>query len=113
MKVYHNTTNLTGTLLADANRKALRQVDMVIGYYNRHKEGTAWDVYVHLLAAGSISNSTPLSSIRRSISDLKKSGHLEKTEELKPGGYGAAEHIYRLTTTWAPLPPDLTQGELF
>lgn len=37
----------------------------------------------------------PLTSIRRSMSNLAKAGKLEKMKETKEGAYGRPEHYYR------------------
>lgn len=102
MKVYHNTTNLTGNTLKECIRDALRQEDKVMQYFNQKIEATPWEVLYDLQAAGIIDDRVPIHSIRRAITNLKTAGRIYKTSEMKKGPLSKPEHIYRLTDTWAP-----------
>lgn len=103
MKVYHNTTNLTGNTLKECIRDALRQEDKVMQYFNRHTKATPSDVHGGLVKEGIINWNTPITSIRRAITNLMKDGRLKKTDEMKPGIFTKPEHFYILTDTWAPI----------
>jgi len=89
---YYNTTNLTGTELDDSHEKAQRQEYVVLGIFQRHKELTASDAWSYYTAR----KRAPLTSIRRSITNLTTDGHLKKTDRQKIGMYGKPEYIYEL-----------------
>ena len=91
---YYNTTNLTGTELDDSHEKSQRQEYIVLGIFQRHKELTASDAWSYYTAR----KRAPLTSIRRSITNLTTDGHLKKTDRQKIGMYGKPEYIYKLNT---------------
>lgn len=102
---FYNTTNLMGQTLRDATEEALTQEDKVQAFFNQHpkEKFLPSDVEYRLKQTGKISHSTPITSIRRAMSTLKKDGRLDKLTDtgIGPHGCGAAEHYYQLSA-WVP-----------
>lgn len=91
MKHFHNTTQETGEKLKDYTRKAVSQERYIHNLFIiADKPMTASQVYLQFSA------STPITSIRRAMSNLKEQGVLEKLEDKATGLYGHPEHYYRL-----------------
>lgn len=53
-------------------------------------------VYKYLLNTGKITHRVPITSIRRSISNLTKEGLLRKTSGTVKGSYGMREHLWTI-----------------
>ena len=103
---YYNTTHLTADQLRDAIASCNRQEIRVRQLYRQYGDMTpseCWDKYG--------SSFCPITSIRRTITDLTDKGLLHKTGKLKPGPYGKPEHVW---TTAAPSEElfDLTRKEM-
>lgn len=96
---FHNTISLNGNDLKQAEAKARTQEELVMDYFEIPRQSisgeTAEDVYDYLLARGWINYKTPLTSIRRAITNLCKQGKLEKLSDMKPGSMGKPIHVYR------------------
>lgn len=90
--MYHNTTNETERL-AEYDTKAKTQDEIVYELFKIHKELTPSQAYKLFR-----SDLTPLTSIRRSISNLTKEDRLERTEMKKDGIYGRKEYVWKLKT---------------
>jgi len=90
---YYNTTHLDGSELKEAHAKAETQEQMIKAIFQRHKELTASDAWSYYTAR----KRCPLTSIRRSITNLKADGYLIKTNRQKLGMYGKPEYIYKIT----------------
>lgn len=103
---YHNTNNLSGVDLQDAEEKTLNQEEKVQAFFNLHplRKFLPSDVEHWLKQKGKIPHSTPITSIRRAMSNLKKDGRLDKLPDTAIGAYGcgAYEHYYQLSQRWAP-----------
>jgi hypothetical protein len=54
-------------------------------------------IHSDLIGKGRIGAKTPLTSIRRSITNLTKHGLLERTNKKQIGAYGRSEFAWRLT----------------
>lgn len=89
---YYNTTNQAGDQLKEYQGKAGKQAQTILDYYARLKGNPASPSQCHEVLFDS---STPLTSIRRCISDLTEEGLLEKTETQVKGLYGRPEHLWR------------------
>jgi len=92
---FYNTTNETGQTLADATVKAKTQNELIIDFFKGGGRFTPWGVYAQLLALGRINNRVPITSIRRSISDLCKDGYLVKLNEKRREQLGVANYLYQ------------------
>lgn len=93
---YHNTTNLHGEEIKNAHVKAHTQKVKVLELYKSGKEYTASDIWIIL--CGPATN-TPITSIRRAITDLTNENKLVKTANMKIGMYSKPESFYKLNTS--------------
>lgn len=93
MRDYFNTTELSGEELKEKKIKAGTQSDKILKYFRKIKlPMTPSDVHMNLF-----DESTPITSIRRSISTLtNKHGLLSKTNDQKIGPYGSNEYFWEL-----------------
>ena len=90
---FHNTINLNGSSLDRAEDKARTQEERELAFFISHSGGlfTPFDVWgkVFLLHE-------PITSVRRAMTNLERSGYLEKTDIMKPGNYGKPNFCWRL-----------------
>jgi Fe2+ or Zn2+ uptake regulation protein len=95
MKHYHETTTLAPGQLEIFKAKAKSQTTMIKSLFQRHPEIdlTASQVWQYFKKEG---KEWPLTSVRRSLSNLQKAGFLVRIEDTRPGIYGAPEHYYRV-----------------
>ena len=87
---YFNTTSLRGAALAKAIASASNQDEAVMAMFRVYRSlspSMAWEIY---------GKRCPITSIRRSISELADSGALVKTGIQVPGIYKAVEHVWKL-----------------
>lgn len=94
---FFNTVKESGEQLTQSQQKAFNQNEVILGIYHRSatKTMTPSQVYQKYLDFTRLT-STPITSIRRAMSVLMKSGALIKTEHMNTGLYGKKEHYYRL-----------------
>ena len=89
---YYNTTNEEGKQVKLFNEKNETQDEVVIGIFQIQKRmlspSDVWKLYPLV--------DVPLTSIRRTISDLTKEGLLIKTPHKKDGIYGRPEYFWQL-----------------
>ena len=88
---YHNTTNLSGDDLKDSTKKAQTQNEAVMEIFRMNTSmspSQVWKCYGTVKA--------PLTSIRRSITNLTKDGYLKKTVIQRHGVFGKPEYVYTL-----------------
>ena len=89
--MYYNTTNQKGEVLNDLNVKTERQEVLIEHLYKRYfrlSPSQAWKLFNK--------PGTPITSIRRGITNLTSDGKLIKTNEKIKGLWGRDEHIYQL-----------------
>ena len=96
--MYYNTNHINGESLKNAHKNNATQTDIVLKYFEEHASETLSpsEVWDRLKSSHSISFNTPLTSIRRSISDLTSDGKLTKSDMMKDGPYGSPEHQWFL-----------------
>jgi hypothetical protein len=101
---YYNTTNLAGGALKKAKNKTLTQKERVLSIFQFRKladlkiglnrgllsPSQCWKIYQ--LEYGR----TPITSIRRSITDLTNDGYLEKTGFKSLGEFGRPEYNWQI-----------------
>ena len=92
---YYNTTNESGQTLAESKAKAKSQNELIIDFFKGGAKFTPWVVYNQLIALGRINRKTPITSIRRSITDLCKSGYLVKLDEKRKEVLGKSNYFYQ------------------
>lgn len=87
---FHNTNNETGAVLERSEAKVRTQEDRILDHFRRGGEHTPDEVWGHLFK-----NGTPLTSVRRAITNLTNDGYLEKTERQRIGMYGKQVYTWR------------------
>ena len=102
MKAYHNTTNEVGATLAQSTSKALTQDECVLAYFKEYDNlgATPERVLRHFQIMEKLSENrwskTPITSMRRSFSNLKQRGLIYKTDLMIMGDYGKEIHVWKL-----------------
>ena len=89
--MYFNTTNLSGQMLLDFENKADNQEERILAIFkasNLLTPSQVWNAYGN--------KQTPITSIRRGITNLSNDGKLIKTTNKKIGMYGRPESVYQL-----------------
>jgi len=91
---YYNTTGLSGEELQKSISKAVTQDDRVMYIMKKNDRpmsaSTIWGKY-----RANFGN-CPLTSIRRSLSNLKQYGSIRWTGEYKKGIYGKPERLWEV-----------------
>lgn len=94
MENFYNTIGLTGRDLFKSEEKAKRQEDIILQVFAEDgEEMTPFEVSRELETQG---YEYPITSIRRSITNLTKSGKLEKTLVRRNGVYGQKNYTWRI-----------------
>jgi len=97
---YHKTVEITSKELENAEAKAKSQDAIVHEFYKCSNivgwKFTAEQVWKSLITVQLIHDKTPLSSIRRSCSNLAKKGLLKKLDDTVLGSLGSKVHFYKL-----------------
>ena len=100
--MYHNTTNENGATLQESRSKAKTQDQTVLEYFKNHDQlgVTPERCLRHFKIMEKLSESkwhnTPVTSIRRSFSNLKNQGLIKKTELTIEGDFGKNVHVWKL-----------------
>ena len=100
--MYYNTTKETGTTLEQSTSKARTQDEYVLAYFKKHDNlgVTPERVLRHFRIMEKLSESkwhnTPVTSIRRSFSNLKNQGLIQKTNLTIKGDFGKNVHVWKL-----------------
>lgn len=94
--VFYKTVNLPAPELKAARETNNVQNARVLSIFEKHPEGLT------PFEASGIYNGQhpeiPLTSVRRAVTDLEKSGRLEKTGAMRAGGYGKPNHVWKVKT---------------
>ena len=96
---YYNTTKQKGEQLKVAWKKTKSQDDKVMEYFCAHGNATPSEVWFHFIKHehhGEILNAVPITSIRRSITNLTSYNMLSKTDNKKEGVYGRPEYVWEI-----------------
>jgi len=106
---YHNTLGIHGADLSIAEERALSQEEKVLELFQNNPEAELTPVDVHriLCEREKINPLTPITSIRRAMSNLTHAGKLDKTVHTKPGLFNMPN------LTWKLAIPYTGQGKLF
>lgn len=88
---YHNTTPIFGSALLEAARAAHQQDDAVMAIMRGGGAWTGRQLHAFLQQAG---HDWELTSVRRSLSNLKKAGELVLTGTMVDGPKGRPENQY-------------------
>lgn len=97
-KMYYNTTNEKGSLLQTNMKQANNQEQLTLAVFQTYPNDnlSAYDVWQFLIDNESINEQTPLTSIRRSITDLTNRNKLVKTHKRVLGNAGRSTYTWRL-----------------
>jgi hypothetical protein len=97
-EMYYNTTNETGISLKTNFEKADNQTRLTLAVFQTYPNDnlSANDVWAFLIDNESINEQTPLTSIRRAITDLTNQDRLVKTDKKVLGLAGRKTYTWRL-----------------
>jgi hypothetical protein len=97
-EMYYNTTNETGISLKTNFEKADNQTRLTLAVFQTYPNDnlSANDVWAFLIDNESINEQTPLTSIRRAITDLTNQDRLVKTDKKVLGSAGRKTYTWRL-----------------
>jgi len=99
---YYNTNKEKGTALKESRKKSKTQDELVLEYFKNYDNlgATPERVLRHFKIMETLSESkwhnTPITSVRRSFSNLKNKGLIKKTEVLIEGDFGKNIHVWKL-----------------
>lgn len=102
MKNYFNTNKEKGQTLLDSEKKASNQESKILSVFERNPN----ERYTpYAIQAFCFTNplhhegfDTPITSVRRALTNLVTKGLLVKTETMKLGAYGKMVHTWMLNT---------------
>lgn len=100
--MFYNTNEEKGATLKESKKKAKTQDEMVLEYFKNYDNlgATPERVLRHFKIMETLSESkwhnTPVTSVRRSFSNLKRKGLIRKTDVMIKGDYGKMVHIWKL-----------------
>ena len=90
--MYYNTNKEVGSTLENSKLNTNTQEKAILKIFvdnNRLSASETWNIYDK-------KENTPITSIRRAITNLCNESKLIKTEDTTNGLYGKKEHIYQL-----------------
>jgi hypothetical protein len=87
---YYNTLNEYGNELINSINKAEKQEAVILCLFRKFEELQPSQIYVAL------NHYYPITSVRRSLTNLTSGGYLIKTEKKSMGLYGKNEHVWRV-----------------
>lgn len=93
LDIFYNTTHLDPAELKLRKQVAGRQSIQILNFFRDNPEGyfTPFEVKTYAAMQGA-----PITSIRRAMNTLTAAGHLVKTDLMKEGEYGTANHTWKL-----------------
>jgi len=97
MKDFYKTVQMDRKELSERKEKAKSQQETVLNFFKKHPGSyfTPFEIWDYVFE-----KRCPVTSVRRSMTNLEKAGYLIKTKEYKEGDYGMKNH------TWRFLPPN-------
>ena len=101
--MYHNTTESTQPELSKYREKAQSQEELILDWFKTYRQ-TAGPTKIHNTVFQAYH--TPITSIRRAMTDLTNAGELVKTDKQVKGAYGRSEFQWCLADKYR-------QGNLF
>jgi Fe2+ or Zn2+ uptake regulation protein len=92
LDIFYNTTHLAYAELKKRKQVAGRQSSQILSFFSDNPEGffTPFEVWQYANMKGA-----PITSIRRAIHTLTHAGYLVKTDQMKEGEYGTANHTWK------------------
>lgn len=110
---FHNTTSLSGEELAQRVQRAASQKEAILTVFQARRDGKYTASQVHQAFTNKAGKQWPVTSVRRTLTDLMNEGHLLKLAETRPGPYNDPEHYYMLNHRKHPTQPTANQQNLF
>lgn len=92
MNSFYNTTNETGDTLVLLNSKAKKRDELILEFFIKNKGILLRPEDVHRALFGF--KDIPITSTRRSITNLTDAGHLIKTDTKRKGNYNSNVHCW-------------------
>lgn len=96
MRSFYNTTAETGDQLTIMRLKAEKQDLLVLNCFLIHRRLSPSQLYIKLFYKVKADQRPPITSIRRSLTNLTNDGRLVKTDVKTTGMYGRPEFIWEL-----------------
>ena len=90
--MFYNTNGTNGAGLLIATKKAQTQQEVILDFFLVHPNSLFTPAQVWQM----LKNNYLLTSVRRCMSDLTKSGDLIKTDTLCEGSYGSINYTWML-----------------
>lgn len=100
--MYHNTTNLHGADLSRATNAALKQEDRILAFFEQYK-GFAYSPSFVWNITGMKLEGAPITSVRRTMTDLTKGKKLKAVPGKVDGPFGRPEGL------WTYVEPAVTK----
>jgi predicted ArsR family transcriptional regulator len=95
---YYNTTNVNGQDLRDYRARAKSQEELILVHFQTR--GGEWSPSQILQRV--FTDGTPITSVRRAMTNLTDQGYLFKTGHKCRGMFGRPEYLWRLPTPRDP-----------
>lgn len=92
---FYNTIHESGQVLKSSQEQAQKQGERVHNIFLMHRNCAFTPAEIHS-AYERLYDRTPLTSIRRAITNLTELGKLRKLPEMKEGIYGKPNHKWQL-----------------
>ena len=88
---FFNTIGLRGKKLKQAEGKAKTQNEIILSFFKQNigAKYTPSDIHIKLF-----DTNTPLTSVRRAMSDLTRNNKLEQTATKKEGNFGTLNYCW-------------------
>jgi hypothetical protein len=97
--MFYNTISLEGLELSTANLKTLKQEEFITEIFKNNPQSLIIPSQVLKAYKRIYQKDTPITSIRRAITDLTNKNILRKTSVMATGEYGKKEHCWCLKET--------------
>ena len=92
-----NTVAEEGEQLTKSKKKAITQQDKILAFFRKNSPMafTPNDVRIAVFTANDFDKVTPLTSVRRGITQLTNAGYLIKTDDMRRGIYGKLNYTWK------------------
>ncbi len=97
-KSFFNTISLEGPELEKVNARAAKQEDLILSIFKANPSRNLSPTQIHSIFQLRYQLHSPITSIRRGLTNLTKDEKLIKTEVKVKGNYGLDEHCWTLNT---------------
>lgn len=94
--MYHNTSGIQGRLLLDFQERARSQEDRIYRIFQESPRKLMTPFEVKTILDFLEGTDTPITSVRRAMTDLTKEGRLVRTRERKTEVYARPNYYWRL-----------------